>query len=871
MGVGAGGGRQTSTIHIVLHHGQAVRGFQQTGQAAQQMTQHTTRAERSLFQLLRQAVSLRSVIPTLVKALISMVGVLIAFNLLITLPQAILAGIASAFIKGVEAAGELQETILDLQVIIAQTNKFSEDLAENYKIAGKVALAVTEELLKRSGEITGSLEDTLEVYRTLAVQGAGRLVKTQKEILDLSIILSNVISAIASKEQRHLQASQETKAFLLGEINSRTFLTRLFFQNEQQLQKFLDHAAEGKTLLEDTIKLMGPFVLAAQDFGRTLSGIQSTMSDIVRNFARISIGPVLMKGLERVAKFMTDINNNTEALDRAAASLAASIEAAFRSLMRVFGLSDISAKDILGFIEDKAPLIAGYIALIAQTLKNLFTIIMVAWPSVKLILEIAWGLIRAIFDSLRILANLLRETLKAFATYSMLDPRLYENLWKAFSKANEQANKVGGSFSGAISRLGQFISETEKKIEKLGTLVDPEAAYKYALALAKSLREGYLEFIKQLHGAEDELNRATTGTVPMDVDKILKPFISFLKVANLELRTFRDSLRLVDNMMLGLSKSSKSLAHTIVENLLPKMREFEGEATKEVLRKLFQLGTKRQQAVLEFGPESEEVAKIDAVIERFKDLGERLELEAQEIRERLVRIFDFTFDDLGKSIKNAIIPDLMSDLLVGLVDKTGIGLDTLKDLFTNAWEFIKENTILVFTAIGNAIGDVFEKAIVDSEGFGQAFKDLFSGILITIGKFAISLGTLAVLIGLFLPDAKTVAIGAALIAAGTGALLLAKAFKGSGGTASKSTSPATAAAGSQTVYVNPYYHGFEKFAASIDTLNNNLERMSSMPSGVVVLDGLNKAGKQAGVLINKQYQQNRSIRVDLAKTLTETP
>jgi len=117
MGIGSQAGA-TVRLEIIILQGKAAL-------AMRRLDQGITRASRSVGRANRRFVRFGSVIGTISKALLSMVAVLIAFNLLITLPQRIF----SAFITVLGAAGrtvsQFEQRILALQAILASTVRFA--------------------------------------------------------------------------------------------------------------------------------------------------------------------------------------------------------------------------------------------------------------------------------------------------------------------------------------------------------------------------------------------------------------------------------------------------------------------------------------------------------------------------------------------------------------------------------------------------------------------------------------------------------------------------------------------------------------------------------------------------------------------------
>ena len=169
-------------VEILVGPEGAVRQLNRTSQALDRTARSARRTRRRMLRL-------RSAVATVTKALLSMVAVLIAFNLLITLPQRLFQGLVVILRAATKTVSAFEQRILSLQAILASTVLFDMDPFENFIISGRVAAAVIEALALRANEMVISLEEATIVFQTLIASGAQEMVSDMEELVDLTVLL----------------------------------------------------------------------------------------------------------------------------------------------------------------------------------------------------------------------------------------------------------------------------------------------------------------------------------------------------------------------------------------------------------------------------------------------------------------------------------------------------------------------------------------------------------------------------------------------------------------------------------------------------------------------------------------------------------
>lgn len=264
---------------------------------------------------------LRSGILVTIKALLSMGAVIIAYNLLVSGPQKAFQLLAGAISSAATAVFDFQEATLQLQGILATTQKFSNDFATSFKIAGDVAAAMIDQLQRRSREIIASSEDVLLVIQTINSTGGAAIFRTQQEVLDASILLSNAIVSITRGQERQRQLAEETRSLFTQQLRSTSLLGRLIFDNTEQMKKFFREAEKSQNGLDLLRAKLRGFAEVAERVGSTFTGLVTTTQDLFSRFARTAFTDVFDELRLGYVALIARIFGAEEAFNRLAAAV----------------------------------------------------------------------------------------------------------------------------------------------------------------------------------------------------------------------------------------------------------------------------------------------------------------------------------------------------------------------------------------------------------------------------------------------------------------------------------------------------------------------------------------------------------------------
>lgn len=1054
-------------VHIHIHHGRAKRAVDDLGESTDRATRSTQKFGNSLFSLERLSA-------TLVKAITSMIGVLIVFNLLITVPEKIIQGLVGAFKAGIEAIGEFQQSVVGLQAVLATTQQFEKDPFANFIASGKIATSIIEQLIKRGGELLVTTQEALIVTRELFAGGVGNYIKNVQEAVDLTILMSNVIASIATDENLRRQLSQEVKAALLGQVRTTDQIWRLVGKSSEEAKKFLASSRANKTLLQDMQRLFGPFVKAAELFAITLKGIRSSFVDLADRFARFALTDTFNKGIETAREMIRQFDAFLPLIQEAGAALDASLVVTFEEFAKFLGFTNRSFINFFEIIRESAPGTVSTITFLLTLFKNIYIVIK-SIIDVLIVLvnfinnvakEIFLDLGRAILillapdislkDKAKLFSDILTGPYKIgkaaiddyqkrtdnfvkhfadvtsdpFVASELAAQRVRDlsvtNLGRilAFEKQLEdlRKQKVKG---GGIPESEETIKKRASQYEKLRDIVEgvidtysklvtvdnkliaaeveyrkkvretSEAVAKLTLIpLAERARtlQGLLRILQdvgnelrsqtatemlrdagqkqiQLLGKQEDQYKTLTDTIEKAIDAYTSllaaqdPLIAADERYEKGVREVQETLKSLTH----LSLFELAEAYSVIIPLLQKIREEEkrqgafaetikgAEIASEELRILtedinnliqrFELGISLG---ISLGNSFERISTAATLlanaIERDTALLASLEAqrslprtskEAEDLESKIRQLnaqinnANILLVELGNTLSRSILVSFeqFQQILGNIADRNFInfflqakklrtelkqlqaaleeaqhseGADTaaieaqidatnskikahalsIKAIFQDMIDSIREEPLVAFAAIGNALASVFETAIVKGEGFVKAFKGFLADILVAIGKWAIAKGTIMVLDGILFPNPKQVALGTALIAAGAAAMALAAVLGGGGSKGSGASAPAGGTADNRTVIFTPTAPQIQlqdqtnralgDMGRTMDNLNTTMQSFATQPAGVVVKNGINAAKGDIKTIVKQGMQNDRSFRTSVAAETLES-
>ena len=252
----------TARLIIDVRDGKATRAIARVDSRLDRLRRTTRRLIRRGFRPLRQWINIMA------KALLSMVAVLIVFNLVLRPPQLALQGLISIIRATIATLSDFEQRILALQGILASTVVFLQDPVENFRNAGLVATSVVEQLALRANEMVVSLSEATVVFQTLLATGATRSISDVDKLIDLTILLSNSIAGVAVGQGRLKQLSEETRSIFTKQLRANALLNNILFSNRREMLEFFKQAEASNTVVEQLAERLSGFFSGCPSVGK---------------------------------------------------------------------------------------------------------------------------------------------------------------------------------------------------------------------------------------------------------------------------------------------------------------------------------------------------------------------------------------------------------------------------------------------------------------------------------------------------------------------------------------------------------------------------------------------------------------------------
>jgi hypothetical protein len=801
----------TVYINIVVQGGASAARVQQTVAGAVKGTNSALQQqEASINRASKGFSSFSSAVATFKKAIISMIGVLIIFNLFITLPEMIIKGIVGAFKAGVEAVAEFQEQIVGLTAIIASSQKYSDDMLENYKEAGRISSAVMQEFLSRGKESLATTQQLMFSYQKIMVSGS-QIVKNHAEAVDLAILLTNSIAAITSGQDLERQLSEEITSLFTQQNRATAMLNKFLFGSTTEMHKFWEEGEAAGDTVEKLKKKLSGFVLASTDLGSIMRGVKSSFIDIGTQFAIMALGGPIKKTLDFLIELRDRLTNDTERIKKFAAVVSSSVTALFESVAHVFGFTDFKVGSLLNTLESLLPRIVGYLVEFVVHMKNLFMILKFVAPLIWHTAAVVIAALRPIMTIAvmlgRLIGGILDFVINKIEFMTLLLPKAtreaINGFVKEFSAKSELAKGVFG-FIESIGTLLEFVAKAGIDLKNMQSAEDAgnAARTKANRGVADALRE-----INKLTADRSKLLLEINGREKaIDVDALLRPInarmrqtASITKEVNKSFDLFQLNLDGLVNMG---STASDSISNLGLELL--RLEDRIKVPTKDMQNLEFILS----KVVDQNGETAEATEKVRAAIEALDASIVSIPQSIASMRRAFSSVFKTTLSDIQDSMGNVFGASFVESILnrqslaklqeqyrklsasgasekdlrpkmeeiIRLQVKLGMvsadtgkkmleaadGVDNLFKVmvvagsrgsgFLNSlklvYNFLKNNMQPVIFALGNAFGDVFQKIMEGTETALGVLRKFLGEALIMFGKWAVSTGLVEMIGGL---------------------------------------------------------------------------------------------------------------------------
>ena len=256
---------QTVVINIVVHGGGSAQVLNQLGVNTANLGQKASAAAKNLHNL-HQSLTVVS------KALLSMVGVLIAFNLFITLPQQIARGLVGLAKAALTSADETQRAILSLAGIVATFATFGPNMATSFEVAAKASERLLVTFTQLAAKSLATPQQMMMGFQTFLARGGGEFVKSLEEAAQVTKILVDATLALTQGQQAEKQITTEIGSLMEGQARAGSVLARLIKAQVGDLGAWLEKQKAAGTLLQSLRAMIGPLEQAGEKLGETVTG-----------------------------------------------------------------------------------------------------------------------------------------------------------------------------------------------------------------------------------------------------------------------------------------------------------------------------------------------------------------------------------------------------------------------------------------------------------------------------------------------------------------------------------------------------------------------------------------------------------------------
>ena len=791
-------------------------------------------------------------IATIRKALLSMIAVLIVFNIFITLPQAAFQALITIIRATISTISEFEQRILGLQAILSSTVTILQDPIENFRNAGLVAAGVIEQLALRANEMVTSLTEASIVFQTLLATGAQQVVRDVDKLVDLTILLSNSIAGITTGQSRQRQLAEETRSLFTQQLRANSLLTRILFNNRREMREFFQEAERADKVVERLSDRLRGFALAARDLGSTIEGLRTTFITLLQVVAFRAFSGLVNEAEQVITRVFERIQQDIAGLNTLAASLAASVEIILRTIGRIlrdtFGLVVKETDDFLSLIIRAMPRVTfeflRLIFLIKDVIKffsilgNVASIIVIIVQIIGTILTDVGTRFNSIISFIGSQLPTAIASLLKFITGPLVSTNAIDALGIELSKIGEI---ITGLFTGP--------SVGDRAREALADFPEALARHRDIIVRTQTEREAALKRITALRRLDLSTNIAIT-------DELLKQSRSLRsQVTNI--------LQVIRLSRTGAGRGFENLLGGSLEELEGQLRERIGTLRDQLLINEFALNRARNLDTL---VNSKEVQDLTLRTANLRGEIAALVADLIALSNAFAQVGRTTFEDLSKTLSNLAFGRVFRSIFNAIKSEGSALRSLFKGITSDIIAFIKsaEGQVAIMAAIGNALATAITSALKGAESFGQALKNVLANLLIAIGQALIVAGSASVLFGLLTFNAALIGEGVLAIAVGTAAIAAGIALggggqrtgAGGGGTSAESTSEFSFRQ-QEIATQQRLAQVTEGLRVSTENINSATENIRGVKPGEVFTKGSEQAGGITRVLANDVRRGDR--------------
>jgi hypothetical protein len=220
-------------------------------------------------------------VATLGKALISMAGVLVAFNLFITLPQLIVRGFAAIVGAAIKSADEVQRSTLTIASLLLTFTTLGDNLKGGFEQAEKYATRLNLKFAELAGKSLGSASDIRTGFQFFASRGGMSMVKDINEAAIATQKLVDLTIMYAGSTNKERQIQTEIPALLEGQSRAGATIARIVKGVVGDLHVWTKHLKTSKGLVAEIDRIFPGLAGASEKLAKTPTGLYNSITGSV--------------------------------------------------------------------------------------------------------------------------------------------------------------------------------------------------------------------------------------------------------------------------------------------------------------------------------------------------------------------------------------------------------------------------------------------------------------------------------------------------------------------------------------------------------------------------------------------------------------
>jgi L-amino acid N-acyltransferase YncA len=214
---------------------------------------------------------------TVQKALISMIGVMIAWTALITIPEAVFMGIERLIAAVIKAGEEINKATLTTAGLLASFASFGDTAEKSFTNAFNIAKKLQFTFAELAASSLASAQDIQKGFQVFVARGGLGFSDDIEKAARTAGFLVNVVVAFTGELQKERQIYTEIDALMSGQARAGAVVARLLKAQVGDLKEYLSlHKRQGD-LLEDLQKRFGGIEQASARLGLTLTGMLTSI------------------------------------------------------------------------------------------------------------------------------------------------------------------------------------------------------------------------------------------------------------------------------------------------------------------------------------------------------------------------------------------------------------------------------------------------------------------------------------------------------------------------------------------------------------------------------------------------------------------